>query len=105
EGVSLTAGFARSVVDRLGNTPSADELLDLALGLNAIVTQGMLLGAPSRLEPTAAPPNPRATSEEPGESPTRALGTCYRCRPGGPIARLPTGRLDAQAHAIRRGMS
>jgi hypothetical protein len=80
ERLSLTAGFARAAVERLGAMPDAREILDLALGLNAIVTQGMLLGEP----PVAT------TTREPT---TRAAGTCYMWRAGGPVESLPTGRL------------
>jgi hypothetical protein len=91
EGVSLTAGFARAAVERLGGLPAATEILDLALGLNAVVTQGMLLAE----TPAVATAHQPSTHEPiPREPTTRAAGTCYMWRSGGPVERLPTGKLD-----------
>ena len=92
EGVSLTTGFARAAVERLGAIPDAREILDLALGLNAVVTQAMLLTETPAVATAQGPSTHEPTRHEPA---SRAAGTCYMWRAGGPVERLPTGKLGS----------
>lgn len=73
-GAALVGGFARVVVERLDGA-----LRDLALAINAVYTQGMVIAG---------------VDDEASDSPkaNRAIGTCWMWRPGGPAERLPTGR-------------
>ncbi len=80
EGVPLFGGFARAALERLGPLAGADELLELALALNAVVTQA-LVTVPSARDPRL----------EAGQN--RAHGTCYMWRAGGPLESMPSGKL------------
>jgi hypothetical protein len=86
-GMPLVGGFARAVRKALTSIDGASELVDLALNLNAIFTQGMVLAPTVEV---AAPADEQAPT-------SRALGTCYMWRSGGAAERLPTGRLTRPA--------
>jgi len=79
EGAALLAGFSAVAQQRLGAAANATEVLDLALALNAVVTQAFVV----------------VSAEQEGEAPreNRAAGTCYMWRRGGPLEALPSGRL------------
>jgi hypothetical protein len=80
EGVPLFGGFARTALERLEPLAGAEELLELALGLNAVVTQA-LVTVPSAQDPRL------------GEGRNRAHGTCYMWRAGGALESMPSGKL------------
>lgn len=79
DGVRLLGGFGRVALERFA-TPEHELTRELSLGLSAMVTQGMVLVALA--EGTVA--------EEQG--PSRASGTCWMWRRGGPAERLPAAR-------------
>jgi hypothetical protein len=84
EGASLEAGFAREALTRLAGVPGCDAQRDLALGLSAIFTQGMV--RPSAAGATAVPPG-RAH---------RAHNTCWMWRDGGPLQGMSAGVGEAE---------
>jgi hypothetical protein len=79
EGTSLETGFAREALARLADLPEAAELGDLALGLSAIFTQGMVQAPGSNPAPI---PAGRAH---------RAHNTCWMWRDGGPLQGMSSG--------------
>ena len=79
EGTPLEAGFAREALARLADLPDCDALRDLALGLSAIFTQGMV-----QSRPVDSPPVP------PGRA-HRAHNTCWMWRAGGPLQGMSSG--------------
>jgi hypothetical protein len=81
EGLPLFGGFARAALERLGGLAGAEEILELALGLSAVVTQAMVT------VPSAPDPGLEAGRH-------RAHGTCYMWRAGGPLQEMPAGKLS-----------
>jgi len=83
EGAPLEQGFAREALARLAGLADCELQRDLALGLSAIFTQGMLQPRGA----AAKPPPARAH---------RAHNTCWMWRDGGPLQSLPSGLEEVE---------
>ena len=84
EGTPLEAGFAREALARLAGVPDCDAQRDLALGLSAIFTQGMVSSRAAATEPVTA-----------GRA-HRANNTCWMWRDGGPLQGMSSGLEDVE---------
>jgi hypothetical protein len=84
EGAPLEAGFAREALARLAGVPGCEAWRDLALGLSAIFTQGMVRSRAAAAGPVAA-----------GRA-HRANNTCWMWRDGGPLQGMSSGLEEAE---------
>src|SRR5262245_33064876 len=84
EGTPLEAGFAREALARLAGIPGCDAQRDLALGLSAIFTQGMVRSRAAAAEPVEA-----------GRA-HRANNTCWMWRDGGPLQGMSSGLEETE---------
>jgi hypothetical protein len=82
QGAPLATGFAREALARLADVPACAAQRELALGLSAIFTQGML-----QSRGAAAVPVPAGRAH-------RAFNTCWMWRDGGPLQGMSSGLGD-----------